>query len=227
VQLRFVISAVVLVLATAGPVLAGPSDVLIPLDQYTTAKAKNLATVHQRELLKFSEYIYHCLPWLAVVKNGIGFPHPKGAEGDDRYLSVWVNVDQTEDPSFEAMPLPRRASAMFSRYGVHLLKRMTQYSEITSDNDVQGFLVVLSWLKPGTANDKSPTTETIALFVDKPTVDDFLAKRIESSAFTERAKYNVFDGKTLVGRVPLEIWEDNFNSTYKLKNYVVEEGQHC
>ncbi len=45
--------------------------------------------------------------------------------------------------------------------------------------------------------------------------------------FAERANYNVFEGKTPAGRVPLEVWEDNFNTTFKLKNYVLAKGQQC
>lgn len=225
--LRISTLAATFLLASASLTLAGPQDGLIPLDEYTSTKARNLAVAYQGELLKLSEHIYHCLPWLGVVKNGIGFPHPKGADGDDRYLSVWVNIDQAEDPRFGALPLPRRTSAMFSRYGMYLLKRMSQFTDITADTNVQGFSVVLSWLKPGSLNDSQPVMETLALFVDKPSLGDFLAQRIKTSEFTERAKYNVFDGKTLIGRVPLEVWEDNFNSTFKLKNYEVEKGQHC
>ena len=219
--------AAAVLLASASFGLAGPQDKLIPLDEYTSNTARDLAVAHQAELVKLSEYIYHCLPWLGVVKNGIGFPHPKGADGDDRYLSVWVNIDQTEDPRFGALTLSRRASAMFSRYGMYLLKRMSQISNITDDGNVQGFSVVLSWLKPGSATAPEPVMETLALFVDKPSLSDFLAQRIGNADFTERAKYRVFDGKTLIGRVPLEVWEDNFNSTFKLKNYEVEKGQHC
>lgn len=226
-RLRIATLAAVLLLGSAAPVLAGPQDGLIPLADYTTAKARDLAIAHQAELLKFSEHIYHCLPWLGVVKNGIGFPHPKGAEGDDRYLSVWVNIDQTEDPRFGMLPLSRRVSAMFSRYGMHLLKQMSELSDIRSDGNVHGFSVILSWLKPGSVDASQPVMETLALFVDKPSLGDFLAQRMATSDFTERATYNVFDGKTPLGRVPLEVWEDNFNSTFKLKGYVLEKGQHC
>jgi len=225
--MRVGVLAGVLLLASAGLAVAGPQDGLIPVDQYTSAMARNLAIAHRAELLKFSEHIYHCLPWLGVVKNGIGFPHPKGAEGDDRYLSVWVNIDQDEDARFGALPPPRRASAMFSRYGMYLLKQMSQLTDITTDTNVQGFSVILSWLKPGSVSASQPVMETLALFVDKPSLGDFLARRIRTSDFTERAKYNLFDGKALIGRVPLEVWDDNFNSTFKLKNYEVEKGQHC
>jgi hypothetical protein len=217
----------VFLLGSAVPALAGPQEGLIPLDAYTTAKARELAVAHQAELLKLSEHIYHCLPWLGVVKSGIGFPHPKGAEGDDRYLSVWVNVDQTEDARFGTLALSQRVSAMFSRYGVYLLKQMNQLTQVASDNDVRGFSVILSWLKPGSLDAPQPVMETIALFVDKPSLSDFLAQRIATSDFADRAKFNVFDGKTPIGRVPLQIWEDNFNTTFKLKGYELEKGQHC
>jgi hypothetical protein len=228
-RLRGATLAAALLLGFAAPVLAaGPQDGLIPVADYTTAKARDLAIAHQAELLKFSEHIYHCLPWLGVVKNGLGFPHPKGAEGDDRYLSVWVNIDQTEDPRFGVLPLSRRVSAMFSRYGMHLLKQMSQLSDISSDGDVRGFSVILSWLKPGTLDASQPIMETLALFVDKASLGDFLAQRIATPDFTKRATYNVFDGKTPLGRVtPLDIWEDNFNSTFKLKGYELGKGQHC
>ena len=220
--------AAALLLGFAAPVLAGPREGLIPVADYTTAKGRDLAVTHQVELLKFSEHIYHCLPWLGVVKNGIGFPHPKGADGDDRYLSVWVNIDQTEDARFGMLPLSRRVSAMFSRYGMYLLKQMSQLNDIASDSNVHGFSVILSWLKPGSLDASQPVMETLALFVDKPSLGDFLSQRIETSDFTTRATYNVFDGKTPLGRVtPLDIWEDNFNSTFKLKGYVLEKGQHC
>jgi hypothetical protein len=221
------LAAAGLLLVSAGVASAGPRDGLIPLEQYTSSKAKGLAVTYQGDLLKFSEYIYHCLPWLGVVKNGIGFPHPKGADGDDRYLSVWVNIDQTEDPRFASQTQTFRASAMFSRYGMHLLKRMNQYTQISADGDVRGFSVILSWLKPGSANASKPVMETLALFVDKTSLADFLAQRIKPSEFAERAQNNLFDGKSRIGRMPLEIWEDDFNTTFKLKNYEVEKGQQC
>jgi len=37
----------------------------------------------------------------------------------------------------------------------------------------------------------------------------------------------VFEGKDPMGRVSLDVWEDNFNSTFKLKNYVLAKGQKC
>jgi hypothetical protein len=182
IRLRTTTLAVALLLGSTAPAAAaGPQDGIIPLGEYSTAKARSLAEAHKTELLRLSEHIYHCLPWMGVVKNGIGFPHPNGAPGDDRYLSVWVAIDQAEDPRFGTLTLPQRVSAMFSRYGVDLLRRMTQFTDVASDADVQGFTVILSWLKPGSANAAQPVNETIALFVDKPILADFFAQRVAAS----------------------------------------------
>lgn len=216
-----------LVLGVAASGLARPEDGVAPIEQYTSAKARRLAVTYNPQLIKFSEHVYHCIPWVGVVKDGIGFRQPKGVETDDRYLSVWISIDQADDGRFAALPLERRVSAMFSRYGVDMLRRMNQIPGLGSDADVDGFAIVLSWLKPDSLKTSQPITETIALFVDKTTLADFLNKRLPGPAFADRARFNVFEGKDLVGRVPLELWEDNFNSTFKLKNYVLEKGQKC
>ena len=216
-----------LLLGSAGPCLALPEDGITPPEQYSTAKARTLATTYKAQLLQFSEQIYHCLPWLGVTKNGIGFRQPKGAASDDRYLSVWISIDQADDGRFGTLPLAWRVSAMFSRYGVDMLRRMTQLTGIASDADVYGFSVILSWLKPGSDATRQPISETLALFIDKASLRDFLAKRLPASEFTSRATFNVFEGKDPVGRVSLDVWEDNFNSTFKLKNYVLAKGQKC
>jgi len=224
---RVAILAVALLLGSAvSAKAASPQDAIIPIGDYSTAKGRGLAEAHKAELLKLSEHVYHCLPWLAVVKNGIGFPHPNDAKADDRYLSLWVSIDQAEDPRFGAFTLPQRVSAMFSRYGVDLLRRMTKLTDVQSDTNVQGFTVILSWVKPGTATTK-PINETIALFADKPVVADFLAQRLPAAEFAEKATFNVFDGKTKIGRVQLDIVQDDFNSTFKLKGYELAKGQSC
>ena len=55
----------------------------------------------------------------------------------------------------------------------------------------------------------------------------FLAKRVGPDDFISRAKFNLFDGESLVGRVPLQVWEDSFNSTYKVANYDPPKGAQC
>jgi hypothetical protein len=221
--------AAALLLGPAGPGMALPEDAITPVEQYSTAKAKGLAVTYRAQLAQFSDHVYHCLPWLGVLKDSIGFRQPLGAEADDRYLSVWISIDQSDDGQFGRLPLERRVSAMFSRYGVDMLRRMTRLAGINSDADVQGFSVVLSWLKPPgiMGPDKYPITETLALFVDKTSLGEFLAKRLPASEFISRAKFNVFEGKDPVGRLPMDVWEDNFNSTFKLKNYELEKGKRC
>ena len=207
---------------------AAPEDALMPLEKYTTLKGKGLASAHRTRLLQFSAQIYNCLPWLAVHPGGLGFPRSRDSQGDDRYLSTWIFVDQREDATFSALPQERRVSAMFSRYGVDMLRRMSALADVVDDSDVTGLSVVLSWLKPGTSRPgRQPVNETFALFVDKGTLREFLAKQVSAEEFTNRAKFNLFDGLDLVGRVPIEIWEDSFNSTFKVGNYEPPKGVTC
>jgi hypothetical protein len=221
-----VVLTAALVLMSVAPALAQSDSALIPLDKYTTLKAKSLAQTYRTRLIQFYEQIYNCMPWVSVRPNGIGFPRRKGDDTDHRYLSVWISVDQSDDGSFAALPQDRRVSAMFSRYGVDMLRRMTTLKDVASDANLDGFSIVLSWLKPGTANIQ-PVNETFALFVDKATLQDFLAKRLPAAEFANRAKFTLYDGVDPVGRVPLEVWEDSFNSTYKLENYEPPKGHKC
>jgi hypothetical protein len=209
------------------PAPAAADDAIMSIDQYKTVKARNLATAHQPLLKQMREEIYYCMPWVGVQKAGIGFRQPKGAVEDDRYLSVWIVIDQEEDARFSALPAERRASAMFSRYGMDLLRRMAALQPVVADPNVQGFSVVLSWLKPGTGGAVQPVNETLALFTDKQTALGFLAKRVSAGEFTRRAKFSVFDGTQEMGRLPLEVWEDSFVRTYKVANYEAPKGQRC
>src|SRR5262245_20357740 len=153
-----------LLLGVAAPSSALPEDAVTPVEQYSTPKAKSLAVAYRTQLLQFSEYVYHYLPWLGVVKNGIGFRQPKDAEADDRYLSIWISIDQNDEGGFGKLSREHRVSAMFSRYGVDMLRRMTQLGGIGADANVYGFSVVLSWLKPDSAKAGQAVTETLALF---------------------------------------------------------------
>ncbi len=218
----------VLTLLAGTQALAAPADALMPVEKYTTEKARALANNHRLRLLEFSEQIYNCMPWLAVYPGRLGFPKYKDSNNDDRYLSAWIYIDQRDDPAFAALPQERRVSAMFSRYGVDMLRRMAGLTDVVDDSDVAGLSVVLSWLKPGTRQPgQQAVNETLALFIDKATAADFLAKRVGGDEFVSRARFNVFDGERLVGRLPLQVWEDSFNSTYKLANYTPPQGAHC
>jgi hypothetical protein len=225
---RFVVRRLAaLALILFAPIPAAADDAIMSIDQYKTAKARTLATTHQPLLNQMREEIYHCMPWVGVQKAGIGFRQPKGAVEDDRYLSVWIVIDQDEDARFSALPPERRASAMFSRYGTDLLRRMASLQPLVADPNVQGFSVVLSWLKPGTGGAVQPVNETLALFVDKQTALGYLGKRVSAPEFTRRAKFSVFDGTQDMGRLPLEVWEDSFVRTYKVANYEAPKGQRC
>jgi hypothetical protein len=117
---------------------------------------------------------------------------------------------------------------MFSRYGVDMLRRLAGLPDVISDADVAGLSVVVSWLKPGpTRRGGKAVNETLALFIDKATALDFLAKRVSAEEFTNRAQYTLFDGQAALGRVPMQVWEDSFNSSYKLNNYEPPKGAKC
>ncbi|HET9924856.1 MAG TPA: hypothetical protein VFS98_12115 [Methylomirabilota bacterium] len=213
---------------SGGAALAAPEDALRPVEKYTTVREKSLASAHRTRLLQFAAQIYNCLPWLAVYPGELGFRQARDNQGNDLYLSMWIWVDQREDASFAALSQQRRVSAMFSRYGVDMLRRMAELSDVLDDRNVAGLSVVLSWLKPGTSRPgRQAVNETLALFVDKATAMDFLAKRVAPDEFASRSQFTLFDGLDAVGRVPLEVWEDSFNSTYKVNSYDPPKGAQC
>ena len=215
--------------AGVGPAAAGPiDDKLIPIERYTSAKARALGTAHQQNLYKYSEYVYGCLPWLDVHKQSIGFQRPKFAEGDDRYFSTWIIVDQQDDPQFAAIPQPRRMSAMFSRFGMDLMRRMATIHDVVTDANVQGFSVVTSWLKPGSlAPGVQPVNESVAVFVDKKSALDYMERRISAAELTTKARWLAFDGQKELAALPLEIWDDFFMATFKVPNYEPPPGITC
>ena len=215
--------------AQVAPAPAGPiDDKLIPLDRYATPKARALGTAHQQHLYKYSEHVYGCLPWLDVQKSSIGFQRPKFAEGDDRYFSTWIIVDQKDDPEFAKIPQPRRMSAMFSRFGMDLMRRMATVHDVVTDANVYGFSVVTSWLKPGSlAPGSQPVNESIAVFVDKKSALDYMEKRITAAELTTKARWLAFDGQKELPNLPLEIWDDFFMATFQVPNYEPPPGITC
>ena len=64
--------AVVLVAGVVALAQAGPADYVMPVEKHTTPKGRTLAAKYQPQLLQFSEYVYHCLPYLEI-RNGLGF----------------------------------------------------------------------------------------------------------------------------------------------------------
>src|SRR5438874_1767327 len=90
--------------------------------KHTTPKARALAVKYRPQLLQFSEYVYHCLPYVEI-KNGLGFKkNAKDPATDDRFASLWLYVEQGDDKSFAALSPARQASAIFSRYGVPMIR---------------------------------------------------------------------------------------------------------
>ena len=144
-----VATAVTIALGCGGPAAAAPVDEAIGTpDQYSTAKARTLASTHHSQLVSLYDSISTCLPWVNVHSRGIGFRKPKWAKEDERFLATWILIDQKDDGRFGEFAKERRASAMFSRYGVDLLRRMSALKGVAGDGGVQGYGVVQARLRP-------------------------------------------------------------------------------
>jgi hypothetical protein len=186
---------------------APPEEAIIPVERYTSEKARTLATTHQSRLRQIYDAIYKCYEWMEIPKRGLGFVAPKGTQGDERYLKVWVWIDQQITPAFAAAPASQRASAMFQLYGLELLRQLSSPGEFRHDPALAGFAVILTWLKPGSeSRPGGPTVnETLSVFVDKGTLRHFLERQVSPAEFVRRALINGFDGQTELGRLPLEV----------------------
>jgi hypothetical protein len=202
---------------------------ILPLEQYTTDKGRALATKYSQDLRALNAGIYHCMPWVEVDKHSISFQRPRHLlPADARYLSLRVFVEQDPSPAFARLPLQDRASAMYSRYVVPVLRRMTKNAGLTADPDVDGFTIILDWLKQSAATKGDrPVHETIAVFIDRATAADFLAGRATARQMADRAQILGWDGDTPVGPLRVTLYKDDFVATYKVKNYQLEPGITC
>jgi hypothetical protein len=219
-------AAMLALLSSAGPAGGVPPDeALLPLEEYATPKSRALAIAHRGPMLELSQHFYHCVPWVEVQKHGIGFRSPKGAVGDDRYFTVWIWIEQGEDPGFAAMGAEQRASGMLSRYGVPLLRRMASVEPVAADPGVDGFAVVLSWLKPGRGRPR--VNETLVAFVDRGLALAVAASSTPPAEIGRRARLSLFDGATELTRPRLEVWDDPFLGTYRPKDYTPPAGARC
>ena len=217
--------AVVLVAGAGALAHAGPADYVMPADKHTTAKGRALAAKYQPQLLQLSEYVYHCLPYLEI-RNGLGFKRVPKEPADNRYAAVWIRAEQAPDAAFTALPVDRQASAMFSRYAVPMLMRLSAMPGLASDPDVYGFSVAVEWVKPG-SDPNRPTMEILAIFADQASTRAFLGRTLPAAEYVQRTKLTFFDGEKEVGRLPIEVWEDNFVATYKVPGYEMEKGKVC
>jgi hypothetical protein len=226
---HLVAGAVALLALTAGTALAAPpADRVLPASQYTTDKGRALGTTHQRALQELNAGLYHCWPWVEVQKSSIGFYRPKNAQQDDRYLSTRIYIEQEPSPAFGKLKFEERAAAMFSRYVGPLLRRMTKDPAVAADANLDGFTVILEWMKPAPPVGGRPVHETIAVFIDKATALEYLSGRADVRALATRARVLGFDGETPLGTVTLgPTYDDNFVATFKVANYQLEPGVTC
>jgi hypothetical protein len=223
------VTFVAFTLAGSWPAAAASSDEsVLPPEQHTSEKGRRLATAYGGALRDTSAKIYHCMPWVQVKPNGIGFYKPKHIEGDYRYLSVNLYVDQQPSPEFAAFKIEERASRMFSRYVGPMLKRMARPSTMLTDTGLDGFTVILEWLKqvPASASAR-PVHETIAVFLERPIVADYVGGRLPARELATRARVLAWDGDKALGPVRVNAWDDNFVSTYKVSNYQLAPGVSC
>ena len=223
------VTLVAVSVVVAPPAWAAPSDEsVLSAEQHTSEKGRRLATTYGGSLRDMSAKIYHCMPWVEVKRNGIGFYKPKHLDGDVRYLSVNLYIDQQPSPEFAAFTVEERASRMFSRYVGPMLKRMTRAQGIINDPSLDGFTVILEWLKqvPSSASAR-PVHETIAVFLERGVVADYLNGRVSARDLAVRARVLGWDGETALGPLRLASWDDDFVSTYKVANYQLAPGVSC
>jgi hypothetical protein len=219
--------AVILLFVTVGEAAPPLDDRILALDRYTSDKARTLGATYNATLKQLNSSIYHCMPWLEVPKEGIGFYKPRDASKDDRYLSLRVYIEQEPSTQFAALPMEQRASSMFSRYVGPLLRRMTSNGAMINDTSLDGFTVILEWLKTAPINGGRPVHETIAVFLDKATAQEYLQGAVKMADLVDRARIYGWDGESPLGRLRLAAWDDNFVSTYKVANYQLAAGVTC
>lgn len=214
--------------AVISPAAAAPSeDRILAVEAHTSDKGRELARTYSAHLRQLNASVYHCMPWVEVHKQSIGFFKPKHTTGDERYLSIRLFVEQDTSPQFAALAVEERASSMFSRYVGPMLRRMATHGPFLTDPAVDGFTVIVEWLKQAPRNGGQAVNETIAVFVDRKTAAEYVGKVIASRALASRARVLAFDGETALGAVRLTAWDDDFVTTHKVKNYQLAPGVTC
>ena len=204
---------------------AGPADYVMPVEKHTTPKGK--PSPPSTGLSSFSSPITSttaCPTSRSATVSGSSVY--RRSRPTIAYAAVWVRAEQAPDPTFAALPIERQASAMFSRYAVPMLSRLAALPGLESDPDVYGFSVAVEWVKPG-SDPNRPTMEILAMFADKASTKAFLGKKLPSAEYVQGMKLKFFDGDKEVGRIPIEIWDDNFVGTYKVPGYELEKGKVC
>ena len=226
--IRSVAAAVMVVSLGAQGALAAdpPTDRVLQADRYTSEKGRALAQKYQGTLRDLNAKVYHCMPWLEVKKEGIGFYKPKHVEGDIRYLSLNVVVDQQPSPEFSRLAVQDRVSSMFSRYVPHLLRSMAT-PDLVNEPLVEGFTVIVSWLKVEPAAGQPPVFETAATFVPKALAVDYLRSRASIGQLAGGVHVLAWDGDTKLGAMKPKAWADDFVLTYKVAGYTPDPRVTC
>jgi hypothetical protein len=203
-----------------------PTDRVLQPDRYTSDKGRALGQKYQGSLRDLNAKVYHCMPWLDVKPEGIGFYKPKHIEGDVRYLSLNVNVDQQPAPEFVRLSVQDRVSSMFSRYVPHLLRSMAT-NDLIKEPNLEGFTVIASWLKAEPANGHPAVMETAAVFVPKSVVVDYLRGKANVAQLAEGSHVIAWDGETKLGQIKPRAWADDFVLTYKVAGYTPDPKINC
>ena len=203
-----------------------PTDRVLQPDRYTSDKGRALGQKYQGALRDLNAKVYHCMPWLEVKPEGIGFYKPKHIEGDIRYLSLNVNVDQQPAPEFVRLSVQDRVSSMFSRYVPHLLRSMAT-NDLIKEPNLEGFTVIASWLKAEPASGQQAVMETAAVFVPKSVVVDYLRGKANVGQLAEGSHVIAWDGETKLGQIKPKAWADDFVLTYKVAGYTPDPKINC
>ena len=203
-----------------------PTDRVLQPDRYTSDKGRALGQKYQGALRDLNAKVYHCMPWLDVKPEGIGFYKPKHIEGDIRYLSLNVNVDQQPAPEFVRLSVQDRVSSMFSRYVPHLLRSMAT-NDLIKEPNLEGFTVIASWLKAEPAGGQQAVMETAAVFVPKSVVVDYLRGKASVAQLAEGSHVIAWDGETKLGQIKPKAWADDFVLTYKVAGYIPDPKISC
>jgi hypothetical protein len=77
------------------------------------------------------------------------------------------------------------------------------------------------------AKSERPVHETIAVFMEKATVAEYISGRLSSRDLAARARILGWDGETALGALRLASWDDDFVATYKVSNYQLAPGVSC
>lgn len=220
-------AAGIVLILTGAASAAPPADRILPAEMHQSDKGRTLAAKHASALRDLNSEIYHCMPWVETRKHSIGFYKPRHVQSDSRFLSIRLYIEQEPSPQFARLSIEQRASAMFSRYVGPVLRRMTRHAAVRNDDTIDGFTVILEWLKQAPEGGQRPVHETIAAFVEKVDAESYLSGHVATRDLATQARVLGWDGETSVGALKLSAWDDDFVSTFRVKNYQPDPTVSC